>query len=140
MTAVAEDLREKATARVLDLLRQANVTGDIDVLADAIVKATLGTKREYLPFQSTCAGCGRIKVRIKEFQSDPSLRAAGCVQHGQGDYCSGCYQRRRRGADGPADPARARRPRLASVTAFPVSSGLVAQLRAADPEYDGAIA
>lgn len=137
VTTVADVLREKAKSRVLDLLRQANVSGDLDALAGQIIKAILGVKREYVPPQSTCVGCGRTKVPIKHFRADPSLRAAGCVQHGRGDYCSGCYMRQRRGAVGPADPARAPYRKAFPATAYPVSRALIAQLRMADPEYCG---
>lgn len=131
------DRRRKAKAAIVELLRRAEIAGDIDLLAEEIIKVTLGVERTRLSMTSTCAGCGRIKVRIKDFQSDPSFRGCGYVQHGRGDYCSACYNRQRRGTDGPADPARAprREPRSVAANAFPISSSLVAELRAADPEY-----
>lgn len=136
MTTQAE--RDRARCRVLAVLADPDATADHETLADAIITAVLGRRRVRLPARSACAGCGRIKIPVGEFGRDKSLRDAGYVQHGTGDLCSGCDKRRRRGAPGPADPARACRPRPERPIAFPISSALVAELRAADPDFRGA--
>jgi hypothetical protein len=126
--------RAEAKTRVLALLREAEVAGDIDLLTDAIITTVLGRERKPpVPAQSPCAGCGRTKVPLRAFHTDPAHRAAGRVPHGAGDLCSACYVRQRRGANGPADPGRDKRNKP-KANAFPISPSLIAQLRAADPE------
>jgi hypothetical protein len=57
-----------------------------------------------IPAETPCAGCGRPKIRPDLW--DPTLRAQGKARHHRGDLCVGCYDRRLRGAVGPARPAR----------------------------------
>lgn len=128
--------RNLARTRVLAVLADHELPVDHEMLADQLVVAVLGRRRVRQPARATCVGCGRIKVPVGEFVRDKSLREVGFVEHGTGDLCSACDKRRRRGAPGPADPARSTR-RRPLPNRFPVSPALVAQLRAADPEYQG---
>jgi hypothetical protein len=128
--------RNRARARilaVLDQLAEHGMTGDREDLTDRLMLAAFGPPKVKLPNQTTCAGCGRIKIPGRQYAADPwSMGKQGFVRHGAGDLCSGCYNRQRRGTLGPCTP---RPPESAGPARFPISPAIVAQMRTADPEY-----
>jgi hypothetical protein len=121
--------------RILAVLAELDLPVNHETLADRLTVAAFGQRKVRQPARSTCAGCGRTKVPAREFTTDKSLREQGFVEHGTGDLCSGCDKRRRRGRPGPADPARRTTTARQQVSRFAISSALVAELRAADPEF-----